>query len=239
MSSKEITLTSELRGDYGELFYKVYNYKKNVKIEDVSKDKEYQHKDIDFIVNGLGVEIKTDAIAQFSGNFVNEGFCQVKNYNKSLLLPSVYAFKDLEKMQTNDMFPAGFMLKTQADILFCLNVQEKFNQKNYFRLNFREIDGAKVKAHVVYEVNAKQLKEHLYKTSYNYFWVHHDDENVNNFVSLLQFENILVNKGFAKSIDEEVLSVIGSDKKLMKFLNEYHNTQEFREFIIENHPEIC
>ena len=118
-----------------KLFYKVYNYKKNVKIEDVSKDKEYQHKDIDFIVNGLGVEIKTDAIAQFSGNFVNEGFCQVKNYNKSLLLASVYAFKDLEKMQTNDMFPAGFMLKTQADILFCLNVQEKFNQKNSFRLN--------------------------------------------------------------------------------------------------------
>jgi len=39
----------------------VYDYYTNIgcKVEDVSEDKEYQWQDIDFLIDGIGYEVKT------------------------------------------------------------------------------------------------------------------------------------------------------------------------------------
>lgn len=47
------------KGKYGEQI--VYDYYNNTgsNIIDVSEDKEYQQKDIDFLIDGIGIEVKT------------------------------------------------------------------------------------------------------------------------------------------------------------------------------------
>lgn len=232
MSSKEINLTSELRGDYGELLFKIYNYKKNNKLEDVSKDVEHQHKDIDFIVDGVGVEVKTDMVTKRTGNFLNEALCQIRERNKIIPDFQYYTLNEIKKMHENcDYLPKGFMLKTQADVFFYVNVYE--GTYNHFKV----FDNDPGMAASVYKIDVEKLRNHLMNSKYKYWYKHHTDENVYNFIAPVPFAK-LANLGIAEVLDEDIKETFKDDEKLMKFISEYHTTQQFRDFIIENYPEI-
>ena len=60
------------RGKRGEKIVKKYLELKGCVVEDVSDNPEYQGKDIDFLVNGKTVELKTDYIIHKSNNLFLE-----------------------------------------------------------------------------------------------------------------------------------------------------------------------
>jgi len=56
-------------GRSGEIDFIRYCQQRSLRVVDVTQDKKYQKIDVDFIVNGYYVELKTDNLIYKTGNF--------------------------------------------------------------------------------------------------------------------------------------------------------------------------
>lgn len=130
--------TQNRKGKKGETEIKEYYKNKGVNVVDVSENKEYQNKDIDFFFNGQSVEVKT-------ANYLN-------NHNNIIL--------EIVSNDNEKDYKTGWLYSCLADVIIFYNPQTKVmyqffmdDLKEYYMQNkdmihhenyyFQEYDNAK------------------------------------------------------------------------------------------------
>ena len=93
------------KGEVGERNIEEYYKKQGCIVQNVSMDKEYQQKDIDFIINGQYVEVKTDTRIAETQNMCFE----------------------LVSNDSKDMYKPGWFFTSEADVFIIYSPQTRMS----------------------------------------------------------------------------------------------------------------
>lgn len=228
-----IAKTCNEEGKVGENLVWHYSHHEGVNIEDTRENEEYQHKDVDFIVEGKGVEVKSDHIAysgiynpkkcpKGTGNLTFECATHLNKDDSEMVIEkrnTLDNFSDFENFIKKSFKPSsvGCNFKTQAERLIYFFFEEEIKENRRYMLK----DIMQIKNKDLYKYVSTHFKE-LRLCS-----VFQKEDNAFNVIFLINIAS-LIREGYAKRCDK-MLNYYRQDYP--RLFTEYFSTQEQENYL--------
>lgn len=235
-SNKVIEKTHNEEGKYGENILWVYSKSlENIEIEDVRDDDRYQHKDVDFVVNGFDIEVKTDHIAcsstyrngvfpNGSGNIPYECATHLREKKdiseKNDLAKKKDECKNLiefKKYIESKHYPMGCNLKTQSNFITYVFCEEEKDENR--RYKFKDI--VRFKTSDLNEYVNKNFRDLKVSTPFQ------KEDNAFNLILLVKIEDMISKKKAKRS--QNILNFY--KKNYPRLFEEYMSTEEQEKYL--------
>lgn len=243
-NNDNITKTSNERGKYGEKYFEGVLIENGLEYINVSDIEEYQHEDVDFIAIHNGkqskIEVKLDAISPGTGNFPYELVCQMVEYQKNILEKALEKYRvqsatkptfkgTFEEIYTNIVeslkFPKGCCIKTKADCIAVVNVDE-IKGRNSFKLT------NSTKCGHTYAIRAKKLHNFVRSKEFIFKISDHEESGVAkyNFILLVPYRDLE---------KEKIAERRTPECSKWNVFNEYHTVNELIEILKKEGKEFA
>lgn len=227
-----IAKTCNEEGKVGENLVWHYSKHKGVNIEDTRDVEEYQRKDVDFLIEGKCVEVKSDHIAYSStyfperfplgtGNLTFECATHLRKNQAMDIINSINSlnnFSELENfIKTCYKSSIGCNFKTQAERLTYLFFEEETKENRRYMLK----DIVQMKNIDLYNYVSKYFKQLRLRDVYQ------PEDRAYNLIFLINISS-LINEGYAKRCDKMVEYY---KENYPRLFTEYFSTAEQEKYL--------